>query len=172
MVYDTSVRYTGSHTGYPDATARMQLDTYVRLPWENGPSGTPLVILEFHKSAKSATASTDEQLAPLPQCPRSLLRTVLKSANDAGFSALAGLEFEWFNFSETAHSLHEKRFLDPQPITPGMWHWCVSQVPLCLWLMRCTALLHQECMATRFCERHKTASFCMLWSRMPGVMRL
>jgi len=60
-VYDSSVQYTGAHTGYPDAQARVQLDTYRRLPWE-GQGSTPMFLLEFHKP--------DQPDVPLPQCPR------------------------------------------------------------------------------------------------------
>ena len=33
--YD-NVSYTGWHTGYPDAAARLDLSSFRRIPWENG----------------------------------------------------------------------------------------------------------------------------------------
>src|ERR1700755_1580685 len=32
--YD-NVSYTGWHTGYPDSPARLDLDTFRKIPWEN-----------------------------------------------------------------------------------------------------------------------------------------
>jgi len=48
---------------------------------------------------------------------------VLKQAAQLGYRPMAGLEFEWFNFAETAESLQSKKFVDPQPITPGTRMW-------------------------------------------------
>ena len=31
----TMVSYTGWHTGYPDAPARLDLSTFRKIPWEN-----------------------------------------------------------------------------------------------------------------------------------------
>ena len=49
----------------------------------------------------------------------SLLRSVLDRAAALGYGVQSGMEFEWFNFSETAHTLHEKDFVKPEPLTPG-----------------------------------------------------
>lgn len=64
-------------------------------------------------------------LPPLPisLCCRALLGSVLKQAAQLGYRPMAGLEFEWFNFAETAESLQSKKFVDPQPITPGTRMW-------------------------------------------------
>src|SRR5918996_6512409 len=34
LAYD-NVKYTGWHTGYPDAPARIDLSTFRKIPWEN-----------------------------------------------------------------------------------------------------------------------------------------
>lgn len=34
VVYD-NVKYTGWHTGYPDALVKIDLNTFRRIPWEN-----------------------------------------------------------------------------------------------------------------------------------------
>src|SRR6187399_2829637 len=34
VAYDNA-RYTGWHTGYPDAPARLDLSTFRKIPWEN-----------------------------------------------------------------------------------------------------------------------------------------
>ena len=50
------MKYTGNHTGYPDATAMVQLDTLRMLPWEEN---IPFFLLEFHDNGDY-----------LPVCPR------------------------------------------------------------------------------------------------------
>ncbi|MCU0950055.1 MAG: glutamine synthetase [Burkholderiaceae bacterium] len=59
--------------------------------------------------------------SPYPVCPRQTLKRVLKRAEKLGVQPMCGLEFEWFNFSETPHSWAAKRGVDPTPITPGMF---------------------------------------------------
>jgi glutamine synthetase len=108
VCYD-NVRYTGWHTGYPDAQVKLDLSTYRNVPWDGG---VPFFLGDF---------VADDGAAPLPICPRQLLKKVVKRAADMGFSAAFGLEFEWFNFKETPQSLREKGFVRPEPITPGMF---------------------------------------------------
>lgn len=114
VCYD-NVRYTGWHTGYPDANARVDLSTYRRVPWDGG---VPFFLGDFE----------DEATAPLPMCPRGLLKTILERARVAGFTAKAGLEFEWFNFRETPASLADKKYVEPSPITPGMFGYSIGRM--------------------------------------------
>jgi glutamine synthetase len=108
VCYD-NVRYTGWHTGYPDAQVKLDLSTYRTVPWDGG---VPFFLGEF--------VGNDGQ-TPLEICPRQLLKKVIQRAHDMGFVAACGLEFEWFNFKETPQSLREKGFVRPEPITPGMF---------------------------------------------------
>jgi glutamine synthetase len=48
-------------------------------------------------------------------------KRVLARAAKAGFQVLAGLEYEWFNFRETSQSLAAKGYVNPEPISPGMF---------------------------------------------------
>jgi len=82
--YDNA-RYTGWHTGYPDATAVVDIQTFRRLPWEGD---TPFFLADFR----------DAQGNDLPVCPRSLLKKMRQQALDAGYQASFAQEFEWFNF--------------------------------------------------------------------------
>jgi glutamine synthetase len=107
VCYDDA-RYTGWHTGYPDALVRLDLDSYREVPWDGG---VPFVLGEF----------VDAAGAPLPICPRQLLRRVVERAAAAGFSVRAALEYEFFHFSETAQTLADKHYVRPQPLTPGMF---------------------------------------------------
>lgn len=104
--------YTGWHTGYPDAHARIDLSTYRNIPWDNN---VPFFLADFRNA----------QGDPLPVCSRSLLQKVRKQAHEAGYAPMFAQEFEWFNFAETSHSLHEKGFRDLKPLTPGMFGYSV-----------------------------------------------
>jgi glutamine synthetase len=107
VCYDNAT-YTGWHTGYPDAVARVDLSTARTVPWDGG---VPFFLADFE----------DGQGGPLPVCPRSLLKKIVARAQAAGFMPKAGLEFEWFNFQETPESLAEKHYVSPRPLTPGMF---------------------------------------------------
>lgn len=107
VCYD-NVAYTGWHTGYPDALARVDLSTYRRVPWDDN---VPFFLADFQDHAGE----------PLPVCPRQLLKKVVQRAEDMGFLPKIAFEFEWFNFHETPHTLKEKRYTGPDPISPGMF---------------------------------------------------
>ncbi|MBF2052524.1 MAG: glutamine synthetase [Candidatus Sericytochromatia bacterium] len=105
--YD-NVSYTGLHTGYPDALAKIDLSTLRHVPWDDK---VPFFLGDFWQDADQ----------PLAICPRQTLKRVLKQAADQGFLIKAGMEFEWFNYRETPQSLADKDYADPQPLTPGMF---------------------------------------------------
>lgn len=107
VCYD-NVAYTGWHTAYPDAQARLDLATFRKIPWENN---LPFFLGDF----------VDAQGEPLEVCPRQLLKSVIARAEKAGFSPTFGAEFEWFNFRETPQSLQQKNYAHPEPATPGMF---------------------------------------------------
>ena len=105
--YDNA-KLTGWQHGFPDALARIDLDTYRTVPWDGG-------IAFFLGNFVTADGK------PHPLCPRQLLKRVLKRAEKMGFTAMVGAEFEFFNFAETPRSWAEKRGQPPTPITPGMF---------------------------------------------------
>ena len=105
--YDnTSV--TGWQHGFPDALARLDLDTARNVPWDNN---VPFFIGEFINSDGT----------PHPLCPRQTLKKVLKRAEKMGVNPMCGMEFEWFNFLEDSHSWENKKGVGPTPLTPGMF---------------------------------------------------
>jgi glutamine synthetase len=116
VCYENSA-YTGWHTGYPDAKVRIDPATHRTVPWDGD---VPFFLGEF----------VDEQDRPLAVCPRQLLKGVLDRARRAGYSAKCGLEFEWFNFKETPQSLAAKGYLDPTPLTPGMFGYSILRSSL------------------------------------------
>jgi glutamine synthetase len=107
VTYDNSP-YTGWQTGYPDALAQIDLTTYRHVPWDDN---IPFFLGQFE----------NEQGGPLEVCPRQTLGRILGRLSKLGLSPLLGMEFEWFNFRETAQSLEAKHFVRPEPITPGMF---------------------------------------------------
>lgn len=107
VCYDNAA-YTGWHTGYPDALARIDLSTFRRVPWDEG---VPFFLADF----------VDAQGAPLGVCPRQALKRVAARAAARGQVARTGVEYEWFNFRETPRSLAEKGHAAPDPLTPGMF---------------------------------------------------
>src|SRR5450432_973721 len=107
VCYDNA-RYTGWHTGYPDAQARIDLSTFREVPWDGN---VPFFLGDFR----------DEKEEPLPICPRGLLKRVVARLGEAGFLALGSLEYEFFNFRETPESLAAKHNLRPQTLSPGMF---------------------------------------------------
>ncbi|MCC6246178.1 MAG: glutamine synthetase, partial [Rubrivivax sp.] len=105
--YDNT-QVTGWQHGFPDALARIDLDTARRVPWDGS---VPFFLGEFVNADGS----------PYPVCPRQTLKRVLKRAEKLGFAPMCGVEFEWFNFAETPQSWAAKRGVGPEPITPGMF---------------------------------------------------
>ena len=107
IAYDNN-QYTGWHTGYPDATAVIDLGTFRQVPWEND---IPFFLADFR----------DAKGNDLPVCPRSLLKQIIKQATDKGYTPYFSQEFEWFNLVDNGNKLYEGKFRDTQPITQGMF---------------------------------------------------
>ena len=105
--YD-NVDVCGTQTGFPDIKAKLDIKTFRKVPWEND---LPFFLAEF----------VDEEGKEYPLCPRQLLKKMIRRAKYEGFQASCGMEFEWFTFKETAQSLHDSKYADPKPMTPGMF---------------------------------------------------
>jgi glutamine synthetase len=105
--YDNTT-LTGWQHGFPDALARLDLDTARRVPWDGG---VPFFLGDFVNADGS----------PFAACPRQTLKRVLARGRRLGFEVMTGYEFEWFNFAETPQSWAARRGVAPEPITPGMF---------------------------------------------------
>lgn len=116
LAYDNS-KFTGWHTGYPDASARIDLNTFRKIPWEND---LPFFLGDF----------IDKDEKPSAVCPRQLLKKVLNDAEEAGYTATFSQEFEWYNFAETPQSATNKNFKDLTPVTPGMFGYSILRSSL------------------------------------------
>lgn len=116
VAYDNA-HYTGWHTGYPDAPAKLDLTTFRKIPWEQD---VPFFLGEI----------VDQKGKPAYVCPRQLVKRVLADANEEGFHPVFSQEFEWFNFSETPHSAQEKNYRNLTPLTPGMFGYSILRSTL------------------------------------------
>jgi glutamine synthetase len=105
--YDNT-QVTGWQHGFPDALARLDLDTHRQVPWDGG---VDFFLGEFINTDGSA----------YPVCPRQTLKRVLKRAEKLGFQVMTGMEYEWFNFRETPQSWAAKKGVGPETLTPGMF---------------------------------------------------
>ncbi len=108
QLYD-NVKYTGWHTGYPDAPVRILPESCREIPFE---PDTLFFLAEFSGSA--------EQI-----CPRGVLRRVIEKADAMGFSAHVGFEYEFFVFNETRESIREKHYHDLKTLAPGNFGYSV-----------------------------------------------
>lgn len=111
QAYDNA-SFTGWHTGYPDAKASIDLQTFRQIPWEHD---LPFFLAEFKEGSKPA----------LEVCPRSLLRKIRQQSIDAGFLPSFSQEFEWFNFVANTEELYESKFTALKPMTRGMFGYSV-----------------------------------------------
>ncbi len=102
QLYD-NVKYTGWHTGYPDAPVRILPESCRDIPLEDN---MLLFLAEFTGAAEEV-------------CPRAALRRVIQKAQSMGFDTFAALEYEFFLFEETPDSIREKNYTNLKPITPG-----------------------------------------------------
>lgn len=108
QLYDKST-FTGWHTAYPDAMARILPETARALPYEEN---SALVLAEFSDKAEEI-------------CPRGVLRRVIQKAADMGYIPQAACEFEFFLFEETPHSVREKNYKNLKNMTPGFYGYSV-----------------------------------------------
>ena len=111
VLYD-NVRFTGWHTGYPDAHCRIALDTFRLIPWE---PGTAFFLMDF----------VTREGQPLPIAPRQVLERVVARAGELGYTPYFSAEYEFFFFRETPDSLRAKNFRGLTPLTPGMFGYSV-----------------------------------------------
>ncbi|HKB54802.1 MAG TPA: glutamine synthetase family protein [Ramlibacter sp.] len=114
MPYDNT-QVTGWQHGFPDALARLDLDTHRNVPWDGQ---IDFFLGEFVNGDGS----------PYPVCPRQTLKRVLARAARLGLQVMTGMEYEWFNFRETPQSWAAKQGVGPQTLTPGMFGYSVLRM--------------------------------------------
>jgi glutamine synthetase len=95
------LRLTGWHSGYPDATAIIDLKSARKIPHE---SFTRLFLADFEQSHL---------------CPRQVLKSVIKHAHNMNYYPIAGMEFEFSLFDETPESAASKNYQQLKSLTQG-----------------------------------------------------
>jgi glutamine synthetase len=108
---------TGWHTGYPDAKASIDVNTYREIPWENN---TPFFLGDF----------SDDKFYADAACSRSLLKRIASESENLGFHPVFSQEFEWFNFMGTPNELRESNFEALKPMSPGMFGYSILRSSL------------------------------------------
>jgi glutamine synthetase len=114
VAYDNAT-YTGWHTGYPDASAQVDLTTFRKIPWEND---IPFFLGELVENQSDQV------------CPRQLLKKIESQAVELGLTPYIAQEFEWFNFEETPQTAADKNFHGLKPLTPGMFGYSILRSTL------------------------------------------
>jgi glutamine synthetase len=107
-----NVKFTGWHTGYPDAVARIDPASFRLIPWE---PGTAFFLLDLF----------DKEGRPLSIAPRQVLRTALERAERAGYRVSFSAEYEFWLFRETPQSIREKCYRGMTPLSPGSFGYSV-----------------------------------------------
>lgn len=113
VAYD-NCSYTGWHTGYPDAIAIIDLDSFRQIPWEDD---IPFFLADFADAKGSGAAI----------CPRSLLKNIRRQAAEQNYNAFFSQEFEWFNLVDNTEELYAGKFRDLKPMTLGMFGYSMQR---------------------------------------------
>lgn len=113
-LYD-EIRVTGWHTGFPDAMAQFDLNTFRTVPWEDD---IPFLLGDFSQKAGE----------DFPPCPRSLLKRIINKAKRMGYYPIFSQEFEWFNFHKNTHDPEAGNYQSPQPLTQGMFGYSILKL--------------------------------------------
>jgi glutamine synthetase len=111
LAYDNA-GITGWHTGYPDAIASVDLNTFRQVPWENN---LPFFLADFRDAGGN----------DLPCCPRNLLKKIARQSTKAGYIPFFSQEFEWFNFIDNMDELYSNKFSTLKPMTHGMFGYSI-----------------------------------------------
>ncbi|KJA14820.1 hypothetical protein HYPSUDRAFT_48825 [Hypholoma sublateritium FD-334 SS-4] len=107
-VYSRELLISNKANGYRDVIAIIDLSSFRRIPWENN---VPFFLVSF---------LDPDTKKPLCVDPRGVLKVATEKAAALGYEGFSGVEYEYFNFKETAQSASEKNFTNLQPLTPGM----------------------------------------------------
>lgn len=84
--YFKELAISNKENGYRDLVAVPDLSSFRRIPWEND---VPFFLVSFFDP---------ETKAPVCACPRGLLKTALSKVEAAGYRAMAGAEYEFYQF--------------------------------------------------------------------------
>ncbi|TLS22327.1 uncharacterized protein PpBr36_09885 [Pyricularia pennisetigena] len=86
QTYFRELGISNAGNGYRDLVAIPDLSSFRRVPWEND---IPFFLVSFHDP---------DTMEPICACPRGLLRTQLDKIKSEGYGAMAGAEYEFYQF--------------------------------------------------------------------------
>ncbi|UXP32983.1 glutamine synthetase family protein [Reichenbachiella agarivorans] len=101
---------TGWDTGFPDGKAKIDLDTFRQVPWDED---VPFFLADYAAGSPSK-----------PVCPRSLLKQIIAKAESKGLFAQFAIEYEWFNFQSNS----AEKEITPKPISEGMFGYSLTRL--------------------------------------------
>ncbi|CAJ2504565.1 Uu.00g119590.m01.CDS01 [Anthostomella pinea] len=92
MTYIQELKVSNKENGYRDLIAVPDLGSFRRIPWEDD---VPFFLVSF---------MDPDTMKPVCACPRGLLKTQLEKLQKNGYDAMAGAEFEFFQFKAPSDS--------------------------------------------------------------------
>lgn len=117
--YEPELLVSNSGNGYRDLLAQIDFQSFRRIPWEKNPQspkGTPFFFVSF---------VYPESKEPVEPCPRGLLDLQVEKVAERGWKAMAGAEYEFFNFNETPKSIGASKGSELEYMTPGMFGYSI-----------------------------------------------
>jgi len=121
QTYLKELGISNAQNGYRDILAIPDLDSFRRIPWEDN---VPFFLVTFH--------DPDTQ-KPLYACPRGMLRMQLDKLKDKGYGAMAGAEYEFYQFRTPDSGASPAAFLQNNPphqlpsLTEGMFGYSLTR---------------------------------------------
>jgi len=128
QTYFRELGVSNKENGYRDLIAVPDLSSFRRIPWENN---VPFFLVSFHDPDTSDT---------LYACPRSLLKRQVDKLRREGYGAMAGAEYEFYQFrapqthdgpernsSGTATFLRENPVNALPSLTEGMFGYSITR---------------------------------------------
>ncbi|EFW18948.1 hypothetical protein D8B26_007150 [Coccidioides posadasii str. Silveira] len=128
QTYFKELAISNKENGYRDMNAIPDLKSFRRIPWENN---VPFFLVNFFDP---------ETHAPISACPRGLLRSATAAMEKLGYKAMAGAEYEFYQFrapsygngternsSGTARFLKTNPVADLPPLTEGMFGYSLTR---------------------------------------------
>ncbi|THX07500.1 glutamine synthetase/guanido kinase [Aureobasidium pullulans] len=127
QTYFKELKISNKENGYRDLTAQIDLASYRRIPWENN---VPFFLVSFYEPEGQSVSA----------CPRSVLGRAVEKIQAKGMSAMAGAEYEFYQFKSPSdptaserNSSSTAKFLQENPpsalpsLTEGMFGYSVTR---------------------------------------------
>ncbi|KAL9599615.1 MAG: hypothetical protein Q9219_003698 [cf. Caloplaca sp. 3 TL-2023] len=130
QTYFKELKVSNKENGYRDIIAIPDLSSFRRIPWEEN---VPFFLVSFFDPDTGG---------PLNVCPRNLLKSISDKIEEQGFSAMAGAEYEFYQFrvptdgtvaASERNSSTTARFLQQNPVnalpslTEGMFGYSLTR---------------------------------------------